>query len=62
MFGVGIGEGIYLAMQPDPFVKGGTQGTGQRSLDEVPQQIAGEGAVGVGGQMQVSQIVHGGGR
>ncbi|MNE61235.1 hypothetical protein D3C80_1564350 [compost metagenome] len=49
VLGMRVGEGIYLAVQPDPLVKGGTQGARQRSLDEVPQQIAGEGAVGVGG-------------
>ncbi|BED99515.1 hypothetical protein VAWG001_11300 [Aeromonas dhakensis] len=34
---------------------------GQGALDEIPQQVAGKGAVGMGCQMQMSQIVHEGG-
>ena len=61
VFGVAVGEGVYLAVQPDPLVKRCGEAGGQGALDEIPQQVAGEGAVGMGCQMQVSQIVHGGG-
>ncbi len=57
--GVGVGEGIYLAVQPDPLVEGGRQARGQRALDEVPQQVAGEGAPGMGRQMEMGQKIHG---
>ncbi|MNR05144.1 hypothetical protein D3C85_1211560 [compost metagenome] len=58
VLGVGIGEGIYLAVQPDPLIEMGREASGQGPLDEVPQQVAGEGASGVGRQMEVRQVVH----
>ena len=58
VFGVTVGEGIYLAVQPDPLVEFGAERARQGALDEIPQQVAGEGTVGMGCQMQVSQIVH----
>ena len=58
MFGVTVGEGVYLAVQPDPLVEFGTERARKGALDEISQQVAGEGAVGMGCQMQVSEIVH----
>lgn len=56
---VGIGEGVYLAVQPDPLVEVVSQTRRQRALDEVPQQVAGEGAAGMGRQMEVGEKIHG---
>ncbi|MNF46107.1 hypothetical protein D3C84_272610 [compost metagenome] len=59
VLGVGIGEGVYLAVQPDPLIEGGFEPRGQRPLDEVSQQVASEGASGVGRQVKVRQVIHG---
>ncbi len=58
VLGVAVGEGVNFTVQPDPLIEVGCKPRGQRAFDEIAEQIAGEGASGVGSQMEMGQKIH----